>query len=243
MPVVEVPVAPLLIRAGPGSNLRDRTTFPPFARCPVAGRADGTYLGPDGQPLRHWCFVGEITRGELRPVGFELAVTDVEGREDVRVCYERGDGVDVRVDDMYGRGVSSIGDTLVVLYPYKDALDPDSNRLIVQDPTLIQVIPHKLEELLAFNDVFWSTSSKMCVAPDCVKSGSGLMQCSGCRAATYCSREHQTRHWPTHKRDCKVAAALSAFTGWDWTTYEAPGFRFSQNTSDSLQAILHSYSR
>jgi TPR repeat protein len=32
--------------------------------------------------------------------------------------------------------------------------------------------------------------------------GKRLMRCGGCRAAHYCSREHQAAHWNAHARDC-----------------------------------------
>ena len=32
-------------------------------------------------------------------------------------------------------------------------------------------------------------------------------QCSGCKKIHYCSREHQTRDWKRHKKDCKVTTA------------------------------------
>ncbi|KAM0715024.1 hypothetical protein Q7P37_009489 [Cladosporium fusiforme] len=33
----------------------------------------------------------------------------------------------------------------------------------------------------------------------------GLMQCKGCLVLYYCGREHQTAHWPDHKKFCKIA--------------------------------------
>ncbi len=28
-------------------------------------------------------------------------------------------------------------------------------------------------------------------------------KCTGCNAVVYCTKEHQKKHWPTHKKDCK----------------------------------------
>ena len=28
-------------------------------------------------------------------------------------------------------------------------------------------------------------------------------KCTGCNEVAYCGREHQKKHWPTHKKDCK----------------------------------------
>ena len=33
-----------------------------------------------------------------------------------------------------------------------------------------------------------------------------LKVCARCRSVSYCSKDHQTRHWPNHKRNCKEIA-------------------------------------
>ncbi|KAL7413716.1 hypothetical protein BDY24DRAFT_387882 [Mrakia frigida] len=35
------------------------------------------------------------------------------------------------------------------------------------------------------------------------KTGSPFVICSKCRAARYCSREHQVSHWPIHRKTCR----------------------------------------
>jgi hypothetical protein len=40
-----------------------------------------------------------------------------------------------------------------------------------------------------------------CQGPDCLKEGT--QRCNRCKAAYYCSRECQKRHWKTHKPVCK----------------------------------------
>jgi hypothetical protein len=43
----------------------------------------------------------------------------------------------------------------------------------------------------------------------CWKSGVfKLQQCSGCKVARYCCKEHQTEHWKVHKKHCKNLCAL-----------------------------------
>ena len=41
-----------------------------------------------------------------------------------------------------------------------------------------------------------------CGLEGCPKTVEG--QCSGCKKIHYCSREHQTRDWKRHRKDCKV---------------------------------------
>lgn len=48
-----------------------------------------------------------------------------------------------------------------------------------------------------------------CFADKC-PGGGALKRCSGCKAAAYCGREHQTAAWDAHKRMCKARAAADA---------------------------------
>jgi hypothetical protein len=34
--------------------------------------------------------------------------------------------------------------------------------------------------------------------------------CAACRGPVYCSKEHQTEHWPSHKAACKAARKAAA---------------------------------
>ncbi len=46
-------------------------------------------------------------------------------------------------------------------------------------------------------------SSNVARACEICGNSSGLKQCSRCKLAVYCSREHQAKHWPIHKQACK----------------------------------------
>ena len=48
---------------------------------------------------------------------------------------------------------------------------------------------------------------RVCSNPSCDKPGK--MTCSGCGEETYCSKECQKAHWPTHKTTCKTASKKS----------------------------------
>jgi hypothetical protein len=47
---------------------------------------------------------------------------------------------------------------------------------------------------------------RRCAKPGCPVSGEGLYnnmkKCGRCKAVYYCSKEHQVRHWPKHRRSC-----------------------------------------
>ena len=46
-----------------------------------------------------------------------------------------------------------------------------------------------------------------CLLPGCGRkstdAGVAIKACSKCHNAFYCTREHQAKHWATHKADCK----------------------------------------
>ena len=33
--------------------------------------------------------------------------------------------------------------------------------------------------------------------------GVNLRRCNGCFQVAYCSKDHQRRHWPQHRRECR----------------------------------------
>ena len=52
-----------------------------------------------------------------------------------------------------------------------------------------------------------------CALPGCAAQeahAGHFKRCAACRAVCYCSREHQTEHWPSHKAACKAARKAAA---------------------------------
>ena len=52
---------------------------------------------------------------------------------------------------------------------------------------------------------------EVCAA--CSAAGSDLLQCSRCRAVSYCGPACQRRHWRTHKAHCSVVWRVEAVPG------------------------------
>ena len=38
-------------------------------------------------------------------------------------------------------------------------------------------------------------------------------KCTGCNEVAYCGKEHQRKHWSTHKKDCKCWKVIEDPTG------------------------------
>jgi hypothetical protein len=54
----------------------------------------------------------------------------------------------------------------------------------------------------------WRRVGALCALSTCDERGRArLSRCTGCRAAWYCSAEHQAADWARHKRDCRAAQA------------------------------------
>jgi hypothetical protein len=45
------------------------------------------------------------------------------------------------------------------------------------------------------------SEENVCSLPECTLIGKS--RCSGCHASYYCSKQHQTKHWKSHKAECK----------------------------------------
>ena len=54
-------------------------------------------------------------------------------------------------------------------------------------------------------------AGEVCAA--CSAAGSDLLQCSRCRAVSYCGPACQRRHWRAHKAQCSVVWRVEAVPG------------------------------
>lgn len=63
------------------------------------------------------------------------------------------------------------------------------------EPMVLQILQAKWK----YDEVDGARNCKFCSTP--IKK---TLWCSACRKTTYCSKECQTAHWPTHRIACKV---------------------------------------
>ena len=66
-----------------------------------------------------------------------------------------------------------------------------------------------------YKEVKWITKIGLCCNEDCSLPGNKtargeMLSCTQCRRASYCSRECQVAHWPSHKEFCVAAANMRA---------------------------------
>jgi hypothetical protein len=94
-------------------------------------------------------------------------------------------------------------------YPYFSACDSDNVMLFFFHQVLervVLIITPTAEREHALNFIrmhgMLHTFDKICAL--CGKTG-GLQKCSGCKTVRYCDCDCQTKHWPSHKAECRAA--------------------------------------
>ena len=128
---------------GPGSNLRDRLSFPTFGDCPHEDDLDHRYYSPPrrGSYLatfkRHWCFLGEIVSVAKQPK-LTMNARDTAGRI-VRIEMISEDG------GLALAGACKVGRTVAVLHALQHQFDngvwgfvPETNPEV-----MVRSYPHK----------------------------------------------------------------------------------------------------
>lgn len=131
---------------GKGSDLRDTETFPPFHDCPDENDLDLRYYSDQGgDPLRHWCFLGEVV--QVTYLGRLVCdVKDVQGRM-ARVAFyddDRGDSF------VQGSPKCKPGYTVAVLYGMGHGFLDMSSGIRVEDNKCVRVSEMQNHPLLTF---------------------------------------------------------------------------------------------
>ena len=78
-------------------------------------------------------------------------------------------------------------------------------------------------------------------------------KCTGCNEVAYCGKEHQRKHWSTHKKDCKCWKVIEDPTGvkgryiltrlshqniYDYINFLLVFYKFIYNTICALDLLL-----
>lgn len=200
---------------GQGSDLKDTETFPPFHECPHINDLNLKYY-PDkgGDPVRHWCFLGEVI--QVSYVGRLFCdVTDVQGNHSIITFYDNSESF------LLGKPMCKPGYTVAVLYgvrhdfqchPSAIRVDNSKNVRVREEqhrcrPHLaisshhdgfveipLQILPCSLKSLFSANEKIRSPLKKKCAAASstCDKT-EDLKACSGCNLVRYCGKVGQKR--------------------------------------------------
>jgi hypothetical protein len=207
------------------TNLRDAQAFPSFEDCPHENDVPYAYYRERGgvyRPIRHWCFLGEITsrlvfmrlcltvkdrRGEEVPANFHL-----DPHEGPRMFTPGMSNFPVHPN--IPKSLTEEGNTIAILYAEQhNFMDgtigfriEDANRvqvrpipldgiLLKDQPT--QFFPCTLERLLALGDRILTTVSQSDGVRACHKCNKTASQrCSGCHVTWYCGKVSAVNDMP-----------------------------------------------
>jgi hypothetical protein len=143
------------------TSLQDRQAFPSFEECPHRDGVPETYYSDkeDGvyRPIRHWCFLGEITdklvfnrlcltvkdrRGQEVPANFHL--------DQWRSIYENLHTWNVQLPrpSQYAQSLTEKGNTMAILYAQQHNFMDGTIGFRIEDADQVQVRPILLEENL-----------------------------------------------------------------------------------------------
>jgi hypothetical protein len=211
------------------TNIQDEEAFPSFEDCPHENDIPFTYYRERGgvyYPIRHWCFLGEIT---YRLVFNRLCLTvkDRKGEE-----LPANFHLDSRGPRMFTPGMSNFpehpnipqslteeGNTIAILYPEQHNFMDGTIGFRIEDATRVQFFPCTLERLLALGDRILTSVSQSDGARTCYKCNTTATQrCSGCRVTWYCGKDCQVGDWSNggHKKECKLLNQVATLMRQDW---------------------------
>lgn len=113
-------------------------------------------------------------------------ITDISAR--------MGDGDDGNLA-LFVPVLGDLKELLAVMTEHRDEL-----RRVVSDETLEPVFPPDYE-ITVRSLIAELEAGRFCASCGC--RNTALKRCAICRCTRYCSKECQTAHWKTHKRECR----------------------------------------
>ncbi|KAF8269767.1 hypothetical protein EI94DRAFT_1785121 [Lactarius quietus] len=218
----------------PKTSLRDEQAFPSFEDCPHENDVPYTYYGEREagvyHPIRHWCFLGEITdrlvfnrlclrvkdrSGEEVPANFHLTP-----REGPRMFTPGMSNFPVHGN--IPESLTEKGNTLAILYGQQHNFMDGSIGFRIEEADLVQFFPCTLERLLALNDRILTSVSPSDGVRTCYKCNATANQrCSGCHVTWYCGKDCQVGDWSDggHKKECKLLNQVATLMRQDWVHF------------------------
>ena len=196
----------------------DKASFPGFRELPCDKEVDLNYYKLNEmsglyEPIRTWCFMGEISHDELSQHAFlknRVYVSDRNRSREIPIFFYPEDGFFDFTQLKNGRTICILG------AEYHHFLDGQIG-LRVENLTKIKVIPCRLDDLFDVSTQCWK-SKKMSVCWNCDKKGCNtqkLSKCARCMVGLYCGKKCQTEDWKArHKVRCKAITEFTRFHMW-----------------------------
>ncbi|KAF1954354.1 SET domain-containing protein [Byssothecium circinans] len=185
-------------------NLRNCEIFPSFDALPRSESDLNWYEEVDGtyQPLRYWCFLGEIVSSTTL-LHLELELADIVDKK-IPLHFNADSGG----NEMAPARIQK-GHTVAVLYAKRRVFMHRDPSIRHEDPEMFKVFPLPLKKLLELNDLVQQFSvevggSKTCHG--CSKKATSLKRCGKCSLFWYCDTDCQRTGWNErgHKANCKL---------------------------------------
>ena len=130
------------------TDLNDEEAFPRFLDCPYDNEIRDHYRElEDGShvPIRHWCFLGEITHCSAFMSRLCLRVKDRTGKEITVAFYlnqhAHGEVPDFPVHHNIPRALTKKGNTIAILYPIQHDFVDGSIGFRIENADRVQVGP------------------------------------------------------------------------------------------------------
>lgn len=133
------------------TNIQDEEAFPSFEDCPHENDIPFTYYRERGgvyYPIRHWCFLGEITH-RLVFNRLCLTVKDRTGKTITVSFYLNPHTLgEMPVHPNIPKALTKKGNTIAILYPEQHNFMDGTIGFRIEDATRVQVRPIPLDGIL-----------------------------------------------------------------------------------------------